>query len=275
MNLLSPSPNFSPVKYSQKSYITPIIRIKMSSKAFSIVEVLVCVAIVVVLGALLFPMMQKNLIRAKQSQCASNQRQIFHYWALYAADNNGLILPSYYSEKNSASEVITAFQWFNILDNTYLSASPQLPSSRAITIRQCPSNPGRITYWGTSNFAYNNILGVVDAQKGTSERMHLGSISQPSKFAILTDSAVQRIQTETITTPRYRTWYYFVSTIQGSGYTLNSGALSADGNSFTSGYVNYQWHNGQANFLFADGHVEALSKPEVQQRIDDQSMILR
>ncbi|MFM8763518.1 MAG: type II secretion system protein, partial [Spartobacteria bacterium] len=65
------------------------------AKAFTVIEILVVIAIVAVLAALLFPAMSAALDRAKDTKCISNLRQIGTAVQLYANENNGNIVPGF------------------------------------------------------------------------------------------------------------------------------------------------------------------------------------
>jgi type II secretory pathway pseudopilin PulG len=62
---------------------------KTSQSAFTFVELLVCIAIIVMLVALLLPGLQRVKETAKNTKCVSNLRQICIATFTYAADNNG------------------------------------------------------------------------------------------------------------------------------------------------------------------------------------------
>jgi prepilin-type N-terminal cleavage/methylation domain-containing protein/prepilin-type processing-associated H-X9-DG protein len=59
------------------------------SRGFTLVELLVCIAIILMLVALLMPALQRIKETAKNTKCMSNLRQITMMTFVYAADNNG------------------------------------------------------------------------------------------------------------------------------------------------------------------------------------------
>src|SRR5215208_1611254 len=61
---------------------------------FSLVELLVVVAIIALLLALLIPSLAKAQMQAKSVNCRSNLRQNYGFLIMYARDNRGIIFPT-------------------------------------------------------------------------------------------------------------------------------------------------------------------------------------
>lgn len=61
------------------------------TQAFSLIELLVVVTIIVILSALAVPGIKRVMSSAKQSECATNMRQISSALFAYAADNDGFL----------------------------------------------------------------------------------------------------------------------------------------------------------------------------------------
>ena len=66
-------------------------------RGFSLVELLVVVAVLGILIAILVPVSQRAMISANLSVCASNQRQISAATKLYLADNDGIYMDHRYN----------------------------------------------------------------------------------------------------------------------------------------------------------------------------------
>jgi prepilin-type processing-associated H-X9-DG protein len=68
-------------------------RIMQRRCAFTLIELLVVLAIIIALAALLVPVFASIRVRAGQSACSSNLRQLHKAFALYAADHDGFLPP--------------------------------------------------------------------------------------------------------------------------------------------------------------------------------------
>ncbi|MBX3095638.1 MAG: prepilin-type N-terminal cleavage/methylation domain-containing protein [Fimbriimonadaceae bacterium] len=62
----------------------------MRRKGFTLIEVLVVIAIIAILAAFLFPVFAKAKARSKQTACLSNMKQIGTAFALYMSDTDDL-----------------------------------------------------------------------------------------------------------------------------------------------------------------------------------------
>jgi len=103
----------------------------MARKAFTLVELLVAIAIIAVLAALLFPVLAKARERAKRAECVSNLRQIGVAIRLYLDDWNDTYPQAYR------------------VDSVRIGRRPSLPQTMTAYVTdqavwRCPSDIGEI-----------------------------------------------------------------------------------------------------------------------------------
>jgi prepilin-type N-terminal cleavage/methylation domain-containing protein/prepilin-type processing-associated H-X9-DG protein len=207
-------------------------------RGFTLIELLVVIAIIAILAAILFPVFAKVREKARQSSCASNEKQIGLAIIQYVQDND---------ERWPAVMRQDAAGW------TFWQVAVQ-PYVKSAGIFRCPSvsDPGRVLNNGVSNFFTSyagNDNGISCAAPPWSAAVVnngtglFGSISSPG------------VADADIATPSTT-----ISVLEQQGGT-SSDIIVFDGACGWSASRVAVRHTSRANYLFADGHVKAL-KPE-------------
>jgi prepilin-type N-terminal cleavage/methylation domain-containing protein len=75
-------------------YPTEELEMKTDASGFTLVELLVVIAVTATLAALLLPSWAMSKDRGQAARCLSNLRQLTTAWAAYASDNRGNLVPN-------------------------------------------------------------------------------------------------------------------------------------------------------------------------------------
>jgi prepilin-type N-terminal cleavage/methylation domain-containing protein/prepilin-type processing-associated H-X9-DG protein len=209
------------------------------NKGFSLIELLIVIAIIAILAALLFPVLDQAKQRAWTAQCISNLRQIGMGMKMFADDNGG-----FYPE--SGNDI-----YWNAIDPATGKASwmQQIYSyTMGTNVYNCPGNVqlppamrGPFNYFNGTRAAFIKSGGV-DAAVDTS------AIRFPAAYVLSGD---------TCGIPNN-------SVGEGPGFTFDP--LDADKDDYSQNCVGgptngtpyelWQVHSGGQNVLFGDGHAK-------------------
>lgn len=199
-------------------------------RAFTLVELLVCLAIIAIIGAIVVPAVSSAYGESHRTKCAANLRELHAGTNLFALDNHGIILPQF-GGPNSGGAI-----WSDLLI-TYLNNMAQWKSSygeRPVGVYACPSsdaviNGGSRADYGITHYT-NQYLNDPETGSRVSGNLKMRQVEEPARTVLFMDSINPN-----------------------NGECCRSVVASADlgfwGGDFS--------HNGTANVVFFDGHVEA------------------
>ncbi len=197
--------------------------------AFTLVELLIVIAIVAILAAILFPVFATARERGRRLTCAANLKQIGDALALYVADYDDYYPPCWVS-----NAPVSASLW-----SQHLVAGYGLLPQQFVCPTQGP--PDRHQYSEQEWQANNHFWALFYAHYGLNNQLSrrpTTQVARPSSKIL-----VAEMKHFSVTRP---TWGYFAS------FPPKCTARDA---------VNMipNRHNGFFNVLWADGHVAALS----------------
>ncbi|EEF63418.1 prepilin-type N-terminal cleavage/methylation domain-containing protein [Pedosphaera parvula] len=212
------------------------------SRAFTLIELLVVIAIIAILAAMLLPSLAKSKGKAESIACNSNIKQLSLAWFLYADDNYDLLVNNHGKPETTARRDTWANNvedWDNSDDNTntiYLTETKFGPyDNRSPKIYKCPSDREP----------------AANGQRIRSMSMN-AMVGDPGELTNRFNSLYQQF----FKMPEIQSPSGVFVFLDEHPDTINDGF-------FVNGLDDYQWgnlpasyHNGGANFSFADGHTE-------------------
>lgn len=193
---------------------------------FTLVELLVVIAVIAVLAALLLPALKNAQSSAGNTQCVANLRQVHMAYMLDTQDHD-MRIPRSYNDQSRGDDSYSN-TWIEHYHES-LGGNWQVPDggAPAAKIAGCPFHR-KLKARGPNQrtFSINTALTDNDRVRPTTPAPRLHSFAQPGKAALLADGAVKA---------------------NGSSYgAFNNTSQQPD-----------RPHGGRFNILFLDGHVEA------------------
>lgn len=217
----------------------PSIRRGRPSAAFTLTELLVCIAIIGVLAALVFAVVGTIRGNAVRAQCASNLRQCALAINLYAADNRGMAPSTTWS-----AAILPYISGFKVNASQYATLQTAFPIS-------CPGLEYDNSQYDRSTYSLNSWLDTDHSNQNTGAdgkvtmgwSMPLRNVESPARKIMLFDGRL-------------------ASTAEnGSRWAFNA-VKGAE-------YIDFRHLGSSANILFVDGHVKALKAADIEERMWD------
>lgn len=233
---------------------------------FSLIELLVVVAILAILAAMLLPALQRAREKARAGVCANNLRQHYLAFLAYADSFEGQCV-QWLHPTDPACDPNQWIIWQTVLVKLgYLPGTLNNTGVRGYPLPglKCPANengyyeppgaPATQYRYGSPNYLYNLATGhapICNGSLGPNPIRTLSSIRSPSSKGMLYESGL------------VTTW--------GQPYRCGF-AVHAWNGYFDPGNINYtiaDVHLGRSHVLFFDGHVESFARGAIDWRSAD------
>ena len=224
---------------------------KRYHKGFTLIELMVVIAIIAVLAGLLLPALAKSKSKAIQINCLSNMKQMGVGLLLYSEDFNGQLPGNFHHNSNPD------FTWTDAL-------SPYL--GEVDSIRLCGADPRKKEKHdlnGTSYIMNDHLTTPLFNAFGemVEPAVRLDQLKDPSATVLFFEAsdqlAVSAISSACVACSRSWNlggWNNVIKDIQPDRH--RSGPSTDDRS------------NGKANYLFADGHVQLVDARIVKSMIE-------
>ncbi|HEY3329296.1 MAG TPA: DUF1559 domain-containing protein [Capsulimonadaceae bacterium] len=234
-----------------------------SKRAFTLIELLVVIAIIAILAAVLFPVFATAREKARQSSCASNEKQLGLGFLQYAQDYDEAMPSGQTSSGGDFGAGVLGCGW----------AGEVYPYLKAVGVYMCPSDStaqmiksaaGQIVE--SVDYAYNANLPTVNVSK----------IIEPTRTVLLAEVTGSLVN---ISDPQENDWSQQHSVIDTGGHIrwMSPGGNASvwySGQKYATGPYKdathaplwvggNDWrgparHSEGANYLLQDGHVKWL-----------------
>ncbi len=230
----------------------------MDFRRFTLVELLIVVAVIAILVGLLLPALKSARDKAVSISCLNNSSQLMKAHLGYADDNNGYLIVAMYF--GSSIE-----PWTALLTHEDSSAGQSADGKGYITMKaiQCPANPRPPGAASGKYSLYYSTLGFFSrtdeyAPPGSDSRLYKGFLHRvagkftayntrkmlaPSSHRMVADSVTGAGPQKGLPHWQFNPRDYADSPTQNSLIHIR--------------------HNGRANFAFLDGHAGSNTWPQL------------
>jgi len=219
------------------------------SRGFTLLELIVVMAILSILAAFLFPTIQGVRNGARTVVCMNNLRQLQTAWHLYPSDYRDILVPNNYVYNGLLNvPLVTNVSWCPGLASTDVTfdnirSGLLFPYARAVGIYHCPADRSTVN---ETNIPRTRSYNMSQSVNGYPEY-------DPALFAQFPSFK----KLEHIITPSVSQLFVFVDVHEDEITDSIFGTpTQVWGNTNTWWDIPANRHNQGANFSFADGHAE-------------------
>jgi prepilin-type processing-associated H-X9-DG protein/prepilin-type N-terminal cleavage/methylation domain-containing protein len=224
------------------------VRSRSRGTGFTLIELLVVITIIVILVALVLPGLSRAKQSAYASKCVSNLHQLGAGCMMYSNDNNQMLIPMYVGVAST-----TGSTWRLLL-------APYIKNSTYAEVFSCPADA--VDYSSKAD----NGRGLVPTSYGMNKSDNIQTyftatvgkrglaVNHPAETIFLCDLAL--VTNNSGTPPSQWLTSTQTQTSANFGYARFPNDVNFIGG---DAWDIFPRHNGYANALFYDGHVEAVN----------------
>ena len=220
------------------------VEFKRKCNHFTLIELLIVIAIIAILAAMLLPALNNARSKAKQIQCVNNQKQLMSAQLQYTSDNQGYLTPLNLGP--SWSERINKKWWENLLAEGYLPPPKWFDENSgypATGVQICPS----ILDYSTGSGLGIHGQGDNHRLVGYGFSVKTSKIKRPSESVLIGDASCLKANGTTTPARVFVCWCWYTR------WTV------PDDNNYNL----LPRHRDQSNCGFLDGHVGSFTYAEM------------
>lgn len=226
-------------------------KLRHHSSAFTLIELLAVVSIVLILLSLLFPAISKMRESGHSSACVSNLRQIGAAFQMYASDNNGLFpAPRYRAQEEDVARKNPSGKNWQIEINGYLGKDIKTWSASYANTDRYVFCPKYLPEYKQTKTLQSRVAGGygmnVNLTDNWTYRFSSMKIVKPATTVLVGDSDDYHLDAE-----------------KPGWVTPDKEGLFKSGDPIR--------HAKMANYLFVDGHVAALTPDDAFDAINPEA----
>jgi prepilin-type N-terminal cleavage/methylation domain-containing protein/prepilin-type processing-associated H-X9-DG protein len=139
----------------------------MKGRGFTLIEMLIVIAIIAILAALLVPVLSKAKERGQRTACLNNLKQLQGGWLVYVDDDNDWMPPNLWDGVHGADAGSAPGSWVvgNALDNspTNIMLGVQWRYNSSLGVYHCPSDTSLAANGATMRFRSYSLLNYLGA----------------------------------------------------------------------------------------------------------------